>query len=532
MKINYTIITYIVITILLHLSYSNLVYAASMDEQGNLILPLTPSVVVAGGGNTERTLANHFSDIINVKDFGAKCDGATDDTSAFQNAYTFLNSIGGGKLVLPWNGNCHIKGPITATTPIVVEGAGKYNSIITQETVSSDTLVWSGSYFGGGVYNLSIFYENHSGMSAGSGIYINGVSDFFAKNVNIEYPYDGVREDAAGVIRLENVDISRATHDSFLINGGPVQYLTNVSAYNDDDSPSNAGIEIVATGATHLVNSGMSGQGSSVMIDPSGAITQHSGWSEGQAFDIWISGCDLDDAYSSGLSVIPSSGNIVYNVQVIDTRIGVSRGTGVSLGSSGSNGTINDIVFSGDMIAGSKQQGVLILSGTNISFDGTQVLGSSVQGGSYSGIDLEGGGVIIMNGVTSGKWKDLKATQAYGLEIGSYFSGNLSFVGGNLSDNISGPYVNYSNRSPHISISHTTPVNPVGIKLPTVGASPWTYTAGPTQETFIVSGGQITSLVIDGVTMPFQTNMAIPMNPGQSITMTYTEVPNIVVNGQ
>jgi hypothetical protein len=50
---------------------------------------LPSATVTATGGNTARTSADRAADVLFVKDFGAKCDGSTDDTSAIQATLTY-----------------------------------------------------------------------------------------------------------------------------------------------------------------------------------------------------------------------------------------------------------------------------------------------------------------------------------------------------------------------------------------------------------------------------------------------------------
>ncbi|AZU99659.1 tail fiber protein [Vibrio virus vB_VspP_SBP1] len=50
---------------------------------------------------TARTLANHFADFVNIKDFGAVGDGIVDDTAAIQAAIDFVIAQGGGRVYIP-----------------------------------------------------------------------------------------------------------------------------------------------------------------------------------------------------------------------------------------------------------------------------------------------------------------------------------------------------------------------------------------------------------------------------------------------
>lgn len=68
---------------------------------GTLSGDSSATTATATGGSSSRTLASHFGDALSVKDFGAVCDGSTNDTSAIQTAINTVGAAGGGTLLIP-----------------------------------------------------------------------------------------------------------------------------------------------------------------------------------------------------------------------------------------------------------------------------------------------------------------------------------------------------------------------------------------------------------------------------------------------
>ena len=135
------------------------------DGQGDNI-----QVIASGVGAVYRTVQDKLRDVVSVKDFGAVGDGVTNDTTAFTNAFAYLNAgTSPRKLYIPAgdyvvaSGTCIITAnyrsvfgdgfasrlliPTTAT-PIGIQIQGTSNSIHITDVLISDLAViangWSG----------------------------------------------------------------------------------------------------------------------------------------------------------------------------------------------------------------------------------------------------------------------------------------------------------------------------------------------------------------------------------------------------
>lgn len=78
-----------------------------------------------GSSAAPRTVSVRLADTLSIKDYGARCDGATDDTSAVQGMLTSVGSLA-ATLIVP--GPCVINSPLTipASLPVRFEGNGSF----------------------------------------------------------------------------------------------------------------------------------------------------------------------------------------------------------------------------------------------------------------------------------------------------------------------------------------------------------------------------------------------------------------------
>lgn len=95
----------------------------------------TSSTFVASDNGTQitgavpRLISDGFGDYVSVKDFGAVGDGVANDTTAFENAFSYLQSAGGGQLYVP-PGSYKISSDLNPSANTRIYGAGRDASVL------------------------------------------------------------------------------------------------------------------------------------------------------------------------------------------------------------------------------------------------------------------------------------------------------------------------------------------------------------------------------------------------------------------
>lgn len=127
----------------------------AFDSNGNVIFltgtgsvpaDASLSLVTATGSTTPRDLAVRFSEVVNIRDFGAVGDGSTDDTAAVQAALNYVAANNQFSIYAP-EGTYVINGVTFAasgTQQLVIRGSGAYKTIFKAKSGAGDLFTFSG----------------------------------------------------------------------------------------------------------------------------------------------------------------------------------------------------------------------------------------------------------------------------------------------------------------------------------------------------------------------------------------------------
>lgn len=113
----------------------------------------------------------------------------------------------------------------------------------------------------------------------------------------------------------------------------------------------------------------------------------------------------------------------------------------------------------------------------------------------------------------------------YGIRIYDSASTENLILGNDLTGNTSGAI---QNNGTNTIIKDNKGYNPVGVSTITVGASPFTYTAGASPETVYIRGGTVSDISKGGQTLFTDTNHSVELEPYESVTVTYSVAPTMI----
>lgn len=218
----------------------------NVEENLNLLKSDKRMVLDKEGNNiSEDDISNQLVDnAINVKKFGAKGDGVTDDTIAIQNAINFAQTLVRGRFldganVLLAKGTFLISNTLTITdSNISLCGDSISTSVLYAPNANFDLVHFNGtalSLYGSGMKNLRVYTPGNA--TKGNHLRITKTLNSIFENLSLVGSYNGIAVDGCGKTYLDKIIISQEGRATGTTNYG-IDFL-DTNGINSDIHVSN-----------------------------------------------------------------------------------------------------------------------------------------------------------------------------------------------------------------------------------------------------------------------------------------------------
>lgn len=469
-------------------------------------------------GAVARTVNNKLQENVSVKDFGAVGDGATDDTAAIQAA---LNA--GRAVYFPATPNGYrISAKLTIGQPNkVVYGDGRYASYLNLASQNFDIFDVTAV---GNVQIRDIGAINFGAATAG--FFVNGAVPYDLEVIDCytNAVHSGVLSGTAGSVvngakllvrGCKFVDIATTTGRGVLIRGGAeIRDVIDcqMGRLGSTVVGNNAagGVTIEGGIAINLSNLQLTGAGNPVLIQPGADGVAHVTMDR-----VWC------DSSSGNGMFLDGSGGIITDVRADVCWFSSNGLNGIRI-----RGVARDVKIDGNnQILNNGLAGITVDDSSTV--PGLSIRNSSIGGNASTGVILGAnitGFAVQNNQIGTGS---VFGANANGIALTAGATNGYIITGNDLRGNTGSAYI--SGATGVIArVEANLGYNPVGTFGITVGASPYTYTAGASPETVFINGGTVNVVTVNSVPVFQQTNCTVRLEPFQSVVVNYSVLPSMV----
>ena len=498
------------------------------------------ATVIATGSTTARTLAVRAQRPFNVLDYGAVADGVTVSSAAFLAAYIAAGAAGGGQVFIPASANRYIVGGLTLSLYNNVSFVGENQTTNTAGGVQIQAASTSQTVFTvssvSGVFFENILFTSASQQTAGAYVAFTGSNNCGVRNSWFTQGYDNITiTNGSGAMWFDTLQVRNFNHDGFYISGASADiYCNNIIMDQDNSSYTpNAGFELPYMGGSFvLTNSDILHCHCGLLVNPGAG--QFSIW--GYLSNVYCDTSDFDIAASQGvgMSFSATNGGVIDgwkfdNVWASTAYVGVKL-----IADDNSASKIGGMDFVNLQVLNNLTNGVQIYHCEDVDFINPDIYSNSAAAtGTYSGVAIGpySDSVKFSMGEIGRTPPGFSNQHSYAIELQSGFAGVLT-VNGTKMRGVSGVVLQTGTAAIGSGISQAEGFNPQGTALQTVGASPYTYTAGLSVENVNLYGGTGVVATVNGVPVANVSPCAFTLAPRQPVTITYITVPTMAVNKQ
>jgi len=476
------------------------------------------SYTPSGTGAVATTVQTKLRESVSVKDFGAVGDGVTDDTAAIQAS---LNS-GAGTVLL--NSGTYKISSLTIPAGVTLVGSGAYQSILQTNSATANVVSMTTSSV---IRELKVLTSVTKTAGFLVDVQGNGV---VIDNCEFSGYYIAVNVGTASSTQPVGTLISDCEFRTPAVSSGAgaIQFINFSNAQVRNciitgavGTQADFGIKYRNGDTAFLTDTNITLHGKALLIDSLASTNTYA---------LTVNSCVFDSAGTitgggtvSSAEIIPAGG--VYNTRFANCWFGLSTAKmGCYMAPSGA-GVIDGITFTGCEFTKNGDSG-LIAVGTGVK--NWIVTGGHAGGNTNNGVRAAGGtSNFTITGMMCGNIS-ARGANNYGITIDAAASNNYLIADNNVFGNTTAGILDLgtgTNAQVYQNLGYNGLENVAGV---TVGASPWSYTAGHTPESIYILGGTVSAINIDGSTVQNTTGSTINLVPNEILAITYTVLPTVL----